>query len=162
MRVLSQSNISLEILGTGELEPKIRTMIKTLNLNKSVRLAGYVPREQLPKYYNAAHIFVLPSLSESFGQVLLEAMSCGLPIVATHVGGIPEVLHDGKGGKLIEPANHDAIVNAVQCLASNSKIRRSMGEYNRQMAVERYQWSRVAGQYEQLYIDSVDSRHDDL
>jgi glycosyltransferase involved in cell wall biosynthesis len=67
-------------------------------------MPGYIRRDALTNYYLQADIFVLPSLSESFGQVLLEAMSTGLPIVATTVGGIPEIVHPDRGGVLIPPA----------------------------------------------------------
>jgi len=156
MRELSKDGMTLDIIGIGECQSRLQAWIDEFGVGDSVRLVGYVPREQLAEHYNAADIFVLPSLSESFGQVLLEAMSCGLPIVATRVGGVPETVHSEVGGLLIQPASSEAIVGAVRTLAANPRRRTSMGQYNRRLAENYYQWARVAESYESLYLKCLD------
>lgn len=152
---LKKQGVTLQIVGTGERAAQIQELVRSLDLEDHVDLVGYVPRERLVDYYNRADIFVLPSLSESFGQVLLEAMSSGLPVIASKVGGIPETIHEGKGGLLTEPANSEAIVGAVLSLARQPKLRDAMAEYNRRQVDAYYGWAAVAEQYEQLYRDCL-------
>ena len=78
-------------------------------------------------------------------------MSCGLPVIASRVGGIPETLQHEKGGLLIEPGNSEAIIGAVRKLAADPVRRQSMSEYNRRLAVNEFGWNRIAEQYEKLY-----------
>ena len=131
LRELQQDDVTLDIVGTGECEHQIAALVERLDLKDCVNLVGYVPRNELYIHYHQADIFVLPSLSESFGQVLLEAMACALPVVASRVGGIPETLDDEHGGILIEPANSQAISDAVSRLASDPVLRQKMANYNR-------------------------------
>jgi glycosyltransferase involved in cell wall biosynthesis len=151
MRELRNDGITLEIVGAGESDNKIRDLIERLDLNQNILLTGYVPRANLANHYRGADIFVLPSISESFGQVLLEAMSCALPIVASRVGGIPETVEHGKGGLLVEPASSKDIVNAVRSLANNPAMREKMSNYNAERVREHYRWTTVASEYASLY-----------
>lgn len=153
---LKSDGVTLDIIGTGEQQSHIRSMVRRLGVEDCVNLIGYIPRESLAEFYHRADIFVLPSLSESFGQVLLEAMSCGLPVIASRVGGIPETLEHEKGGLLIEPGNSEAIIGAVRKLAADPLRRNSMSEYNRHIAVNEFGWSRIAEQYEKLYRKILD------
>ena len=151
MRQLSVSGVTLDIVGMGERGSELHSLIRELGLERAVTSVGYVPRERLPEHYNRADIFVLPSLSESFGQVLLEAMACGLPIIASRVGGVPETVHNELGGLLVQPASSESIIGAVKSLADNPSKRARMGDYNRRLAETQYQWSSIAERYEALY-----------
>lgn len=153
---LRDTGAELEIVGSGQQYEHLASLIDGLGLADRVKLTGYVPRERLADHYNAADIFVLPSISESFGQVLLEAMSTGLPVVASRVGGIPEFVEHGAGGLLIEPGSREAIVGAVRQLAAEPELRRAMGDWNYRQAREQHHWSSVARQYEELYLEAID------
>ncbi len=155
MPELARSGMTLDIVGTGECSDEVESLVERLDLTESVNLVGYVPRDGLADYYNRADIFILPSTSESFGQVLLEAMSCGLPVVASRVGGVPETLHDGDGGLLIDPASSESIVAAIRRLASDPAARTAMGAYNHELARNAFQWSGVAEKYEALYLQCL-------
>ncbi len=157
MQELKKSGVRLEIVGAGEREAQVRSFIKACNVDSHISLAGYVPQEGLSEHYGRADIFVLPSLSESFGQVLLEAMSSGLPVIASSVGGIPEIVDHEAGGLLIEPASSGAIVSAVTKLANDPKRRHAMGAYNVQQVTTRFRWSTVAENYEDLYYKALRS-----
>lgn len=146
----------LEIVGSGQQYEYLASLIDRLGLADRITLTGYVPRERLADHYNAADIFVLPSISESFGQVLLEAMSTGLPVIASRVGGIPEFVEHGAGGLLIEPGSREAIVGAVRQLAAEPELRRAMGARNYRQARDEHHWSSVARQYEELYLEAID------
>lgn len=152
---LRDLGVELEIVGSGEQYERLAALVDDLGLGDRVRLTGYVPRERLADHYNAADIFVLPSISESFGQVLLEAMSTGLPVVASRVGGIPEVVEHGAGGLLIEPGSREAIVGAIRHLAADPDLRRAMGAWNFRQANEQHHWSSIALQYEALYLQAI-------
>ncbi|HSG64255.1 MAG TPA: glycosyltransferase family 4 protein, partial [Gammaproteobacteria bacterium] len=151
MRELDRDRIELWLIGGGQEQDRVAKLVHELDLARCIWMPGYLRRETLPKYYQQADIFVLPSLSESFGQVLLEAMCTGLPIVATTVGGIPEIVHQNRGGLLIPPGDSRAIVEAIRSLAANPQRAAAMGRYNAERARKRYSWSRVARLYEALY-----------
>ncbi len=158
MQTLGRSGHRLELVGSGELMKDVRERIHELGIGNYVHLPGYVPRERLADYYNDADLFVLPSLSESFGQVLLEAMSCGLPIVATRVGGIPETITHGDNGLLVKPGDAGELVVAVQALADDPAKRRRMAEHNASLARTVYRWETVAARYEDIYVKAIGER----
>ena len=151
MQELKGKGFLLDIVGTGDQDQAIRRMIEEKGLAKWVSMVGYVPRDYLAERYHNADIFVLPSLSESFGQVLLEAMSCGLPIVASRVGGIPETIEDRVNGLLAEPGCSKSLAGAVRRLAQDPNLCREIGNRNAQLARSHYSWNAVADRYEKIY-----------
>lgn len=155
---LQPLGFTLDLIGSGERVAEIRAEISKRDLKQAVRLLGYVSQENLATYYNDADVMILPSLAESFGQVLLEAMSCGLPVIATRVGGIPETIVDGKSGVLVPPASAHDLYEAARDLAADPQLRRRMSEYNAQIARSVYRWERIAEQYEQQYQRIVPRR----
>ncbi len=151
MQELKGEGFLLDIVGTGDQEQTIRRMISDRGLTKWVRMVGYVPRDFLAEHYHASDIFVLPSLSESFGQVLLEAMSCGLPIIASRVGGIPETIEDGVNGLLVEPGCAKSLVGTIRRLAEDPALCNKIGNENARLARSRYSWRAIADSYEEVY-----------
>jgi glycosyltransferase involved in cell wall biosynthesis len=156
MQVLKDDGFVLEIVGTGDQEQAVRRMIENKRLARWITMTGYVPKDCLAERYHSSDIFVLPSISESFGQVLLEAMSCGLPIVASRVGGIPETVEDGVNGVLVEPGCSKSLVGAIRRLAALPRLCREIGDRNAQVARSRYNWSAVACRYEKIYSEAID------
>jgi len=155
MQELKRDGIVLDLVGSGQEQERIAELIRSRGLGDHIRLVGYVASEHLYRHYQAADIFVLPSLSESFGQVLLEAMSCGLPIVASAVGGIPETVRDKTNGLLVPPKDPEALAKAIRWLAENPKQRARIGQYNAEQARKRYAWRAIASRYEALYYRAV-------
>jgi glycosyltransferase involved in cell wall biosynthesis len=158
MHDVAQDGITLEIVGTGDMEKEVRKLIDTAGLSDKIKLSGYVPRECLSERYHAADIFVLPSLCESFGQVLLEAMSCGLPIIASRTGGIPETIDHHVNGLLVEPASAIALSAAIRTLAADARLRSEMGANNARRARSHYSWDTVADRYEEHYYKAVNQQ----
>jgi glycosyltransferase involved in cell wall biosynthesis len=109
-----------------------------------VSFKGHVAHSRLSDHYRNADVLINPSLSEAFGMSLVEAMAAGVPVVATRVGGVPEVVEDGKTGLLVEPGDASALAGAILRLLTDDGLRRSMGEAARRRAVERYSWEAVA------------------
>ena len=93
------------IIGDGPDKDMLESLTHQLQMGNYVTFKGQIQNEQIPDYLAASDVFVLPSLSEGFPNVLLEAMASGLPIVATNVGGIPEFVKDGENGFITEPQN---------------------------------------------------------
>ena len=92
---------------------------------------------------NSFDIYVHPSIcTESFGVAVLEASACGCPVVATRVGGVPEVCIDGQTGILVEPNNSDVLADAIIKLAKNAQLRNNMGMAGRDFVVKNYDWNK--------------------
>ncbi len=100
------------LLGSGKLEAQIRQMAEGLKHIK-VHLPGEVNRQALPTWMNAADLFCLPSLNEGCPNVLMESLACGVPVVATKVGGIPEIINNGELGILVPAANSEQLAAAI-------------------------------------------------
>ena len=120
-------NVHLTIVGDGEQGDYLRDLASKLGLKHAVEFPGYVPPgPALKTYFDRADIYVLPSLSEGIPKVLLEAMAAGLPIVATKVGGIPDIIEDGVNGLLVEPGDARALAFCVQRLIQADDLRMSL------------------------------------
>ncbi len=143
--------IELRIVGTGPFETELRDMVKAYGLEDRVRFLGFVPNEELPDHYRRSDIFVLPSATESFGLVFAEAMSCGLPIAASNVGGIPETVRDGIDGLLCPPGDPLALRENILRLASSIETREEISHSQRERILERYTWDKIAARYADVY-----------
>ena len=152
LKKLNEENLPCEltIIGDGPYRPRLEKMARNLNL-KNVEFLGYIPNKRLPIYYNQADVFVLPSYAEGMSNVILEAMACGLPIIATNVGGNPELVENGKTGLLIPPENVDALYNSLTKLLLNKKIRKAMGKSGRKNVKDHFTWDKIAEEYLRLY-----------
>lgn len=122
-KVIAQdSSISFSIVGTGPLESRIKQLINNQNFNNKVRLIGWIPHQKLPYYLNEIDLLVLPSFTEGLPNILLEAMACGTPILATNVGAISSVISEGETGFLLESNNPENIANRIIDLFSNPDL----------------------------------------
>jgi len=116
-----------------------------------VRWLEVLPQEELPLYYGAADVFVLPSRYELFGIVMLEAMACGVPVVATRFGGPAEVITHGENGFLVDPTDTEELARAIEVLVCDPELRREMGHRARRIVEERYSWEVSAQLHKNLY-----------
>jgi N-acetyl-alpha-D-glucosaminyl L-malate synthase BshA len=144
-------NSRLFIVGDGEERGYLENLVRNLNLEKYVKFVGKVPNEEVPEYMAASDVFVLPSLSEGFGIVNLEAMASGLPIVATNVRGLPEIIKDGENGFLVEPKNPEQIAGRVLLLLENDELRERISKDNKQ-EIRKYSWKSVVEKLEKVYL----------
>ena len=112
---------------------------------KPVTLTGLVQPSELPKFYRQADLFIFPSIChEAFGMPIAEAMTLGLPVIATRAGAIPELVEHGKTGLLVERGDSDALAAAILELLSNSERRQHMGQAGQQRAVQCFTFDKVA------------------
>jgi len=129
--------VRLEICGDGPERDSLETLVRKHHLTEQVRFSGRIKwGPELFARYRSAHLLILPSLSEGLPHVLLEAMACGCPVIATRVGGIPDIVTHLENGILIEPGSTQAIVNAVKRLASDEELRRLLAENGHRFALD--------------------------
>lgn len=115
------------------------------DLVNRVTFYKYIPYLDLISYYHNAHLFVFPSVwDEPFGMPIIEAMACGVPVVATRGGGITEIIEDGKTGLLVERGNDDMLAKAIQRLLENEGLCRSLGNAGRQKVIKSFSWDSIS------------------
>jgi glycosyltransferase involved in cell wall biosynthesis len=116
-RLGATRKVTLDVIGDGELRPELSALAVRLGVERQVRFLGQRPKPEVAERVRAADVFVLPSLSENMPCALLEALACGVPAVASRVGGVPEVL-DESSGVLVEPGSADDLADGVETVAA--------------------------------------------
>jgi len=146
----------LKIVGEGTEKKRYEALASDLGLFPRVEFLGEVPDSRLPELYQKAGLYVSASLdrSEGFGLTVLEAMSSGLPVIATNVGGLPELVKDGVNGFLVEPGNPAQLAQAMIKL-DDRDLSLKMGVESRKIA-EKMSWKTMTSSYEQLYAKLTD------
>lgn len=148
-----QRKMRLVIAGDGSLKKSLQNVARDLGVDGLTTFLGFVPNDRVPQLLNTFSIFVVPSVtpSESFGVAAVEASSCGLPIVASRIGGLPEVVRDKVTGILVPPRDVSALAGAIEELLKNQSLCDSLGEAGRKFVLEHFEWSENAGRMEQVY-----------
>ncbi len=139
----------LLILGDGELRADLQAQAAALNLDDAVRFLGW--RDNAAVWMNAFDVFLFPSLWEGFGLVLLEAMAACLPVVASRVSAIPEVIADGETGILVSPHDIDAMASALSRLIADAPLRRHLGLLGRDRLETEFSIARMTDETLRLY-----------
>jgi glycosyltransferase involved in cell wall biosynthesis len=137
------------IVGTGPDRPQLEGEISALGLSDRVRLAG--ERHDIPELLATADVFVLPSRSEGLPVSVLEAMAAGLPVVASRVGGVPELVQDGKTGLLVEPGDPEQLAGALGRLAADRRLRHRLGARGRARAQQAFDLEPFRRAHVELY-----------
>ncbi len=128
----------------------LRRLVHEHRLEDNVDFVGSVDQKRLALWYDAADVCAVPSLTESFGLVALEAMASGTPVVATRVGGLQTVVEDGQSGLLVPASDHQALAEAMERVLTDHRLRMHLAHGARDRA-ERFTWSRVGDGIEMLY-----------
>jgi glycosyltransferase involved in cell wall biosynthesis len=136
------------LAGVGQTEPMMKRLAEDVGLTGSVVFAGY--RDDAPRLMAAADVFVLPSEQEGLPIALLEAMALGRPSIASAVGGIPEVINDGRDGFLIRPRDPAQLAEAIVALLSDEELRRRIGEAARVRAAH-FDMRRAVARMQEVY-----------
>lgn len=142
----------LVIVGEGEEQKKLATLVTNLALEDKVEFRGYVKFEELARSYLEASVFVLPSFTrlENFGIVLLEAMACRTPVIAADIPGVSENITK-ENGLLFRPRDVDSLAESIITIISDDEKVKRMGEAGRKLVEERYDWDVIAEQVSKLY-----------
>jgi glycosyltransferase involved in cell wall biosynthesis len=158
-KVLSQYPETTFVL-VGEDEGLKETLVKRaaeLGISDSVIFTGHITDNDLfMSAFTACDVFVLPSEYEAFGLVLLEAGACEKPCVATKVGGVPEVIEDGRTGLLVDYGDVDSLANSISSLLGDEAKRKQMGKAARERVKKNFTWTKVVDQLEKVYSDALE------
>jgi glycosyltransferase involved in cell wall biosynthesis len=150
---------TLQIMGNGRMRQRLEEQSKSLGLTDRVTFRGWMPQAECAAALAAANVFVLPSLYECGGAVVLEAMAAGLPVIATNWGGPADYLDSGCG-VLVEPASAQVLVqglaDAMLKLANDESLRQSMGAAGRAKAVAEFDWERKIDRILSVYRETID------
>lgn len=146
-------NVSLVVVGGGRLRRHLEELSRSLGVPNHITFSGSVPHERVVDYLHTFDIFVVPSVldSETFGVAAVEAAACGLPVVASNVGGLPGVVRDGVTGFLVPPRNPQALADTLERLIRNPNLRTRMGQAGRDMVLEQYRWEKCVDRQEEVY-----------
>ncbi len=125
----------------------------------NVRFRGLLQAREIREYLRRAHVFVLPSRSESFGIANLEAMACGLPVVSTRTGAIPEYIENEVHGLLVDPGDAEELTKALRRLIGSPALRARLGTAAHEQA-RRFDWSVVGEQIESIYRGILERRQE--
>ena len=148
-RLLRKKNIKFIVIGGGQKRKKLEVLIKKHDLENVFFLAGAIPEAY--RYLKAFDAFVLPSLKEGFPWTILEAMAAEVPVIATKVGAIPEIIESNKNGLLVEPRNPKQIAEAIAKLLNDENLRKKLAENGRKVVIEKFNLEKMIQQYENLF-----------
>jgi len=148
-------NATLLIVGGGPLERALKGRAERLGLGRAVTFAGRVSEAEKVAYYNLADVMVSPSSLEGFGFTVAEAMSCGLPVVVSDAGALPELVIDGQSGIVCAGGDTAAFVRGLVRLLDDPELRRRCGAFNRGRIDRSYRWERSSRRVAEIYEDTL-------
>jgi glycosyltransferase involved in cell wall biosynthesis len=144
-KLRAEREIELVVIGKPRPGGRVATAMDRLGLTDIVKTISGVSDEELARLYGEAEVAVVPSLYEGFSLPAIEAMSCGVPVVATTGGALPEVVGvSGETGILVEPNNPDALVAAIRDLLDNPAEQKRLGDAGRERVIKRFTWEVTA------------------
>lgn len=136
--VKNKKKVKLILCGDGSERENLKQYAEQKGISDSVIMPGMIEPEDMNKWLKACDLFVLPSYSEGMPNVVMEAMACGVPVIATKVGGLPEAVGESEGAVLVEPKNVQSLGSALREVITNSDMRIRMGKAARELAVEKF------------------------
>ncbi len=157
--------ITLEIVGDGELRESLKNLCNRLGISDRVTFHGYINQQTDFQKYSSIlsqlDIFAILSVmdSETFGVACVEASACGIPVVATNVGGLPEVIRDGVTGIIVQPKNPTETAEALERLISDESLRINMGEAGRKNVIDNYDWEKSVQKMMNVYNQVLNRLH---
>jgi len=156
-RLARERDVRLVIVGDGPERGRLEQRVRELRLGQRVTLRGQVTAEVLQEAYATADAFVLPAIvdrrgdTEGLGVVLLEAMNHRVPVVASRIGGIPDIVEDGVSGLLLPPGDAEALARAIGRLAHDQALARRLGDAGHHRLRERFSWDAIVARWELVY-----------
>ena len=147
----------LILVGDGPLHQQLKDLAVSLGVHKRIAFLGFQGRAEVAKLLHGCEVFVLPSRSEPFGIAIIEAMACKKPVVATSVGGIPEIIENGKNGLLVVPDNPSALAEALRALLTNNDLRTTLAVNGYVTVERRFCCEHTGAAYEAVFYDLLGS-----
>lgn len=159
--VKNHKDAELTIVGAGSSDYQwtLSCLASSLNISRAVRFLGKINHEELYEIYNSADVFVYPSTwSEPFGRAILEAMACGVPVIASNVGGISEIIVNGKNGVLVNPNDVHALASALMEIRGRANLAASIAKDGLRTINEKFLWNKIVDQLLQEYESLVEQK----
>jgi len=150
-----EKNVKLRIVGEGPEKDNLKLLTQYLKLKNHVSFEGFIPHNKIVKYYQNCDIFCFPTLGEPFGKAVIEAMSCGKPVIASNRGGPKEIVENEKTGFLVPPQNIGLFAEKILKLLRDGKLRRIMGREARKRVLENFSLEKIAESFRKLYSGLV-------
>jgi len=147
--------IKLTIIGEGTEEKSLKEKIQSLGLNENIEILPFKPKADLNYFYNLCDVFVLSSVKEGLGVVLLEAMSCGKPVIGTDSGGIPDIIKDGETGLLVPEKDPEALAGAIERLLKDKELANRLAENGYKYVLENFTGSKIAEKMAGAYSEVI-------
>jgi glycosyltransferase involved in cell wall biosynthesis len=154
-RLRSAPTATLVVCGEGYARDSLLAMCRELGVTDRVRFCGWIGRDEIPRYFAACDVFVLASRLEASGNVLLEAMASGRPVITTDSGGPPEYVRAGETGYVVEPGNVSSLAERLDRLLSDAALREGMGKAGRRAAEQAYPYGTMVNEYLKVYRQMV-------
>ena len=152
---LSGLDFELTVIGSGPSETALRRLAEIRGIADKVKFFGYCTPGEVLAQYVKSDMLVFPTHSDAFANVILEAMSAALPVIASRVGGIAEAVIDGETGILVSPERPDQLAAAIQKLANDDALRVEFGLAGRRRVLNMFTWDENAKRYVEAYADAV-------
>jgi glycosyltransferase involved in cell wall biosynthesis len=150
-QICEKLNENIELVCTAGLRNNSK-----LKSTGNLRFVDRVPNSRMKEFYNEADILFMPTVREGLSLAVLEAMSCGLPVVASNCSSLPELIIDGAGGYLCDIGDVDKFASQINSLAQDYATRKMMGEYNRERIIENFTLKRMVSNYRSLFEKVMD------
>jgi glycosyltransferase involved in cell wall biosynthesis len=145
-----EKDVGLTVVGEGEYKVRLEEIAAQLRIKERVKFVGWLSQYQLFELIRSCFVFVLPSLSEGLGRVLIEAMVSGKPVVGSNTGGIPEIIRDGETGFLVEPDDSQDLSQKILFLLKNPDLAMKMGMKGKQFAEQNFSNENYAKHYQKM------------
>lgn len=151
------ANARLALVGDGFLRPQLVKMANRLKITNRVHFLGQLSRAEVARILSESSIFVFPSLREGMPLALLEAMSCGVPVVGSNIPAINELVTDGFTGLLVPPQDSEALARVILSLLYDESLRKLLGKNSRRLVLDKYSWDINVLKLERLYNEVIDN-----
>jgi glycosyltransferase involved in cell wall biosynthesis len=154
-RLMPTMDYNIVVIGPAlpevkKLDPELTELLK-----KRLTVTGSLPPDEIPAYIQNCELLVLPSYSEGLPNVVLEAMACGKPVIATAIMGIPEAVVHGQTGLLVQPGDPLNLAEAIKSLLNVPELRQEMGKRGRERVVQKFTWERNASEMVSIYREMI-------
>ncbi|WP_440336811.1 glycosyltransferase [Mitsuokella multacida] len=148
-------DFEIRIIGDGSQKESLYSFCKNNNMLKQVRFLGYIPNKRLKEFYSDSDILILPSLRETFGLVLLEAMACYCPCIASNVGGIPYIIRDGVNGYLFYSDDYKSLAKKMEFVINHKDIIPKLAQNARNIVCRDFSVDKMVRRTEEVYIEEL-------
>jgi len=149
------SDIRLVVVGEGNMLDEYKAYARTLGIEDCIAFKGTLDGNELRNEYQRAHLFALPSANEALGMVILEAMSCELPVIGANAGGIPLIVHENTTGLLVKPKDSEALSKNIVALLSNPEKSSSFGKAARTAIINGFDWRERVVLYNEILTQAL-------